>query len=576
MVNEEEVLTDLDILKDIPEKQTKRKRKRRVNTEYEEIITGKEDGVDPLVKKRLDEYYKCKKDVIYFFKNYISLELPGGNELMNPYKKQIDLINLIEKEKYVLILKSRQLGISTLIQAYIVWLFTFYRNVVVGVISKNGAEATDFNRFIISMIDNLPGWLRPKFTKRAEQSFILDNGCKCFVCTVNPSNPEKTLRGKAVTLLVIDEAAFVSYIDKAYSGIVPALSTNQMHARKMGVPFGTIICSTPNKTTGIGKWYFERYQSSISGSDIFKPFRIHWKEVKELANDKYWYKTQCGLAGNDPGIIEQELELKFLPSEGGFLTEPTCIAIQNNSIENEPVEILKLFNGEAWVFQKAIPGTYYIMGVDTATEYGTDKSAIVVLNYKTMDMVCEYQGKLAVTDFCKVVYSIANMYRGTIVIERNSIGNQVRETLERSHLSVMVYNERRGDKITGGLNVDVLTRPLIIEAMYAYVTQFPKTIKSTRLATELVGLIRKPNGRVEADKGAYDDIALSYSFCAYVRKYDPVLEMIEINKDLSNINDIIALNLPNREISDITIKNMLNESEEEFGGWIDTFKFYKE
>jgi hypothetical protein len=543
----------------------------------QDAIINPDVDLDPIVQERLEEYYKCKNDYLYFFKHYIYLELPGGNQLMNPYRKQTDLIKLIHDEKYVLVLKSRQIGISTVIQAYIVWLFIFFRNVVVGVISKNGAEATDFNRFILSMIDNLPGWLKPKFVKRAEQSFILDNGCKCYASTVNPSNPEKTLRGKAVTFLIIDEAAFVSYIDKAYSGIVSALSTNQMHARKANVPFGTVICSTPNKTTGIGKWYFERYQTSISGTDIFKPFRIHWREVDELANDPHWYKSQCELSGNDTNLIEQELELKFLPAEGGFLPEATCIALQNSADKHEPIEILKLFNGEAWVFQKPFQGVHYIIGVDTATEYGLDKSAIVVLNYKTLEQVWEYQGKLSVTDFCRVVHSVANLYRGTIVIERNSVGNQVMETLIRTHLSGMVYSERRKDKITGGLNVDTLTRPLIGEALYTYITQFPETVRSKRLVTELIGLVRKSNGRIEADRGAHDDVALAYSFCAYVRKYDPVLEVVdEYNGDLSNFSEVVEYNLPVTKITNANIRKMIKESPDDFNGWIDVLQYYKE
>jgi len=73
---------------------------------------------------------------------------------------------------------------------------------------------------------------------------------------VNPNAPDKTLRGKALTFLVIDEAAFVHHIDTAWTSLVPALSTSQMQARKANVPYGTVVLSTPNKTVGIGEWYF--------------------------------------------------------------------------------------------------------------------------------------------------------------------------------------------------------------------------------------------------------------------------------------------------------------------------------
>jgi len=537
--------------------------------EIEEILADKDE-------ERLRKYFQAKEDFEYFCKNFVYLELPGGNTLMNPYKPQLELIKTVQDKKYVLVLKSRQIGITTVIQAFIVWLCIFYKNVVVGIISKNASEATDFNRCVITMIDNLPPWIRPKFKKKTEQSFILENGCKCHACTVNPNNPEKTLRGKAVTVLIIDEAAFVNHIDEAYTGIVPALSTNQMQARKANVPYATVVLSTPNKTTGVGKWYYSRYQSSISGTDIFNPYIIHWKDVDEISKDPLWYRNQCELFGNDLKKIEQELELKFLPSGGSFFNEATCLALQDNARKNKPIEIMKIFNGEAWQYYLPIVGNHYIIGVDTATEFGEDKSAIVVLDYRTFTQVWEYQGKLPVTDFCKVVMTAASLYRGTIVIERNSVGNQVMETLSRSDVASMVYAENRKGKVTPGLNIDSMTRPLVIDGLYSYVSGFPETIKSSRLVTELIGLVEKPNGRVEGDKDCRDDLALAYSFCAYVRKYDPVLEIEQNYESMASFQEIMNFNTPHflAEVTNSNIRDNIKNTPEAYQGWVDILSFY--
>ena len=243
-----------------------------------------------MAQKYITEFLRCKNSFDYFVANYVYIELPGKDVLLEPYGKQTELIDLIERKKYILVLKSRQIGISTIIQAYAAWLTIFFANTVVGIISKDGKEATTFSRTIRGMIEKLPDWMKPPrgllgkgFAKRSEQSFILTNGSKVYAEPVNPNRPENTLRGKAVTLLVIDEAAFVNHIDSAWTAMVPALSTNQMHARKVGVPFGTVVLSTPNKTVGIGQWYFKRYNKAISHDDIFKPFVIHWKMIPELA-----------------------------------------------------------------------------------------------------------------------------------------------------------------------------------------------------------------------------------------------------------------------------------------------------
>ena len=308
--------------------------------------------------QQVNEFMKCKASFDYYCRHYAYIEIPGGDILINPYKKQKELIDYIEAEKYICVLKSRQIGISTIIQAYCSWLVIFFENTVVGIISKDGAEATVFARTIRGIVEKLPEWMKPKkgmsgpgFDKYTEQSFILTNGSKVFASTVNPNAPDKCLRGKAITFLVIDEAAFIKYIDIAWTSIVPALSTAHKHARANGVPYGTIILSTPNKTIGVGQWFYAKYTRAVSkvSEDVFgtfKPFVIHWKMIEELAGDPNWYKVQCEMFDNDQRKIEQELELKFLPAGGSFFDQRTCTILQDNTRDLIPVEVMKLFNGE--------------------------------------------------------------------------------------------------------------------------------------------------------------------------------------------------------------------------------------
>jgi hypothetical protein len=537
-----------------------------------------------IAQQHITEYLKCRADFEYFCEKYILIEAPGRDIILNPYQKQKELIRMVEKFKFVLVLKSRQIGISTIIQAYAAWLAVFYANAVIGIISKNGKEATHFARTIRGMVEKLPDWMKPPkgmlgrgFAKRTEQSFILTNGSKVYAEPVNPNAPDKTLRGKAITLLVIDEAAFVDHIDTAWTSMVPALSTNQMQAKKAGVPYGTVILSTPNKTVGTGQWYFERYQRALSNDDIFKPFVIHWKMIPELANDPDWYKTQCLLFDNDPKRIAQELELKFLPAEGSFFEADTVEKVQNSVIP--PVEKIRLYNGEIWKWANPSPNRYYITGVDTAPEHGDDKSAITIWDYETMEQVWEYRGKCKVLDFVKVVKVAIAQYPGVVVIESNSYGNQVVEQIYHSEFSHMVYQEKRGKQtMYPGLSTNTKTRPLMIDALYSHITQFPEIVKSERLALELTGLVTKPNGRVEADSNCYDDLALSTACCMFVRKYDPpvMLNIMQQENLMSEMLDVVNYNTDNR-MGEVTSEGIIKQVKQNLGemnGFIDVMKFY--
>jgi len=529
------------------------------------------------IKKKTEEYIleyvKCKNDFVYFCSNYILLELPGGDKPLIPYKPQIGLTDLITSDHYVLVLKSRQIGISTIIQAYSAWLCIFNKNVVVGIISKDGKEATDFARTIRGMIDKLPGWMKPPkgesgkgFNKRTEQSFILTNGSKVYASPVNPIEPDKTLRGKAITFLVIDEAAFIRNIDSAWTSMVAALSTNQMQARKQNIPYGTIVLSTPNKTVGVGQWFFDRYRNSVSGNDIFKPYVIHWKNIKELSEDPEWYNIQCRLYGHDDRKIQQELELKFLPAGGSFLEEKTIEILQDSN--NNPIEKFKLFNGEIWKFAEPISNRFYIIGVDTAPEHGGDKSAISIWDYETLEQVWEYQGKCAVMDFLKIVQLAIHQYPGLLVVESNSYGNQIVESINRSDLSSSLYKEKRGEQLIPGLSTNSKTRPLMIDALYSYITEFPECVKSKRLILELIGLVEKASGKVEADSGCHDDIALSAALCFYVRKYDPPLLLDSSKYQQSSFADIVNMNNDNygNSLTNSAIMKRVKEQQSSFNG----------
>ena len=538
------------------------------------------------------EYMKCKQNFNYFCNKYIYIEMPGRDILLNPYKPQINLIDKIQTDRNVIVLKSRQIGISTIIQAYSAWLSNFYPNTVTGVISKDGKEATDFARFIRGMIEKLPRWMKPKggtqgpgFNKKTEQSFILTNGSKVYVSPVAPNAPDKTLRGKAITFLIIDEAAFIDNLDIAWTSMVPALATSQMHAKKNKVPYGTIVLSTPNKTVGKGKWFYNRYTKAISGQGKLKPFKIHWQDVKELAEDKDWYRNQCELFDNDDKKIQQELELKFLGSTGSFFNDEIIKKLQD--IKINPIEQLKIFNGELWKFQEPIENRFYIIGVDTAPEHGLDKSAISVFDYETMEQVWEYQGKCKVLDFVRIVKLACVQYPGLCVVESNSYGNQVIEYMNNSEYSTMLYKEKRGEsKLIPGLSTNTKTRPLMIDALYSYINQFTEIIKSDRLALELVGLTEKPNGKVEADKGCHDDIVMASALCFYVRKYDPPL-MIDtavysaIKDEFKNIikmNDDMILS---DEINNSTLikhikQNLNNNDLGNQQGYIDIFDYIRQ
>ena len=425
------------------------------------------------------------------------------------------------------------------------WVVCFYRNAVIGIVSKSGPESTDFCRKVLSLIDSLPNWIRPEFTKRAEQQFIMENGSQLYASQVDDSNASGLFRGKSLNILICDETAYITKIDEAYTGVAPALFKAQTTARDNGVPFFTLLISTPNKTVGKGRFYYTTWMSSIGGDSIFKPFKLYWKQIPEFANDPLWYKTQCDLLGNVHWKIAQELEMEFISSEDSFLPSTTIEIL--NKCTSDPISKIVLHNFELWQWEKPDSKKFYLVGIDTAPKSGEDNSSIEIVDYETFQQVAEFKAKLRVDDFCKIISLVNKIYPNNLLIpENNSYGNQVCEYLSKGDEFYNIYVTKQKSKTTislkdpkykYGLATTSQSRPLMIESLYNYVTDCPELVKSERLALELIGLVMK-NGKVMAEEGEHDDLPLALSFCSYVRTYDPPLSLSRDMKNQDILDDM--------------------------------------
>jgi len=471
--------------------------------------------------KYAEKYLEYKSDIVKFTEECIKVPTPGGDELIQLYEPQKRVLRSFLEDHHLILLKSRQTGFSTLSQIISVYISTFFENCIAGVISRDGNESSDFIRKTQNMVDKLPKWLRPEYMHKSIRTSIFTNGCELSAAAVSPHNPEAVFRGKSIVLLIVDEASFISHLDAAWTSIVPALSKAQAVAEKKGIPFGTIILSTPNRTEGRGKFFYQAWCKAQEPDSLFRPHRVYWREIPAFRDDPNWYKKQCDILHNDPRKIAQELELKFIGSEYTLFPEDVQTKLQE--VSKSPLENIPLPGRlSIYKFKEIVKDNFYLIGVDTASEAGgTDFSTIEVFEYVTMDQVLEFKGKLAVKKFAEYVKLVAKMCpHNLVIIENNSYGNQVVEELlydEEYEFNLFSTPKKNGD-FSYGLSTNSQTRPLITDALFHYVCDRPEMIKSERLALELLGLTDKVR-RIEADTGGNDDLALALGFICYVRHY---------------------------------------------------------
>jgi len=108
-----------------------------------------------------EEWVKCAKDPVYFFKKYCYIQHPHrGKILFNLYEFQEGLMHNINDHRFNVILKSRQLGISTLSAGYSLWLMLFHEDKNILVIATKQEVAKNLVTKVRFMHQNLPSWLK--------------------------------------------------------------------------------------------------------------------------------------------------------------------------------------------------------------------------------------------------------------------------------------------------------------------------------------------------------------------------------------------------------------------------------
>jgi len=223
-----------------------------------------------------EEYIKCAKDPVYFMKKYYLIQHPQrGRQLFDLYPFQEKVLKLFQKYPDTIINKSRQLGISTLVSAYSLWLMMFQRDKNVLVIATKQDTAKNMVTKVRFAYDNLPDWMRKiaKSVSNNQLSLRLSNGSQ--IKAVSASGD--TGRSEAVSLLVIDEAAFIDDIDTIYTGAKLTLATGG----------GCIALSTPN---GVGNWFHSTYTKAQKQENGFLPISLPWTVHPE--RDAAWRKEQ--------------------------------------------------------------------------------------------------------------------------------------------------------------------------------------------------------------------------------------------------------------------------------------------
>lgn len=508
----------------------------------------------------LKEFVKCANDPVYFLNTYgfvYDIEKSRIDRLtLYPYQEET--LRKFHKNQNNIVLKSRQMGLSVITSGFIAWKVIFNYDESVLIVANKGDSAVRMLDTVRRFLDYLPAFLLP--AQRPENNtkkirFSNNSWVKAVASSKDAG------RGEALTMLVMDETAFIEHSDQIWTAAGGALSVTQGKC---------IMLSTPRGTGGL---YHRTWTAAKKQENDFVMSELHWKLHPVLSKDmeertdefgkKYiwspWYEQQCEKNGYDMVKIAQELDLSFEGSAAMVIEshilekyEKDCQGIKptcwfdyklegNNFVTDRQTSFL--------VWEKPKEKTNYILAADVGRGDGSDYSTIQIINADSLVQVAEYQGKIASDVFASVIYKAGKEYNNAFVaIECNSFGLVTALILKKylRYDSNRIYHSKSVKKIylrypgfdsvdenaeIPGFQTTMKSRPLVIGSITKHMRSGEIKINSTRLLDEFKTFVFDGD-KAQHSRGYHDDLIIALGIALFMREteFDNVFRSREFYK----------------------------------------------
>lgn len=468
---------------------------------------------------------KVVQDVFYFSLFIFVVHPVRGKVHFNLYPYQKAVLYQFVKDRFNIILKFRQAGITELISMYCLWLAMYHPNKKINIISIKDTTAKKVLKKIKYMYKNLPSYLQVPIvngrTGEYGSASMIEFNNGSFIESI-PTSSEAG-RSESLSLLVIDEAAIVRWADQIWAAAFPTLSTGG----------SAIVNSTPY---GIGNFYHSKWVDAIAGGNEFTPIRLFWRMHPE--RDIEWYNQMSTALG--PKRTAQEIDGDFL-SSGNSVFDLMDIKAIEDCLSEFPI-IKRRYNGQYLQFNEPEPDKDYFIGADVATGRATDYSAFTCMD-KGGEEVAVYKGRMSVDKYARLLGDTGQLFNwATLAPESNDVGLAVTSMLQAEGYPKLYYFQKMVKK-KGKTRPEVDTapgwlttsknRPVIIDGLEADIRNDVITCKDPFFVYEAKTFIYDSLGRPVAmgkhkanregddslseDTYADDDI-MGKAICNHIRK----------------------------------------------------------
>lgn len=464
----------------------------------------------------------------------------------------------------LIILKSRRMGFSTVVQARLVHRAMTRPHFTGLTIAQEHEAASYLFGMAEGMYDRFPAELRVG-KQRGNQGRLLSLANGSTLRTATAGTPESA-RSKGQRAVHASEVAFWPDPQRVMTAL------KQIVAPQPGTLF--VLESTAN---GSGGYFHQQYLRAKAGLSEYEAIFAAWFEMEEFTlpgvgaslkglseheeallergvslDQLAWrrWKLETDLDG-DERLFDQEYpwadHVAFLTSGRPFFAglERLCPSPpwRVGRIEGVPVRgggRLRFVGDELGalrVWESPRKGCRYVVAVDVAglvteREYEArkerdreDASCVQVIEMESGRQVASWHGRVDADELALEVARIGMLFNEGLVAVENTggYGNGVLLFLDRQFQYPNLFRRReldtlaRGERSSLGWATTAATRPVMLDALRKVLRDAPSVVRCEATVDELRTFVVRPNGKPQAEPGCFDDRVMALAVAHIVR-----------------------------------------------------------
>ena len=235
------------------------------------------------------------KNPIYFINNYIHINTLDGQQLFSLYDYQETVLDKFNEYDKIIIKNSRQSGMTSLLNAYTLYLLLTIPNIHIVLFGYNLNNSKSSINQIRLMLDNIKSLISQQITisSATTDSITLSNNSTISIASFSSID---RLRGVSIDVLICDDFAYGTGLQ--YSELIPILKSN---INKI------IINSTPS----IPNLYTKLWADATTGYNTFYPIKIPYN--LNISHGTDWKLKTISYMGQER--FDSEFNGAFMESE---------------------------------------------------------------------------------------------------------------------------------------------------------------------------------------------------------------------------------------------------------------------